>query len=112
MSPKERLQALCEANGISITGLEKKLGLGLHTLLNWDKTDPKITTAKKVADYFGVSVAYLMGWESEIEDREAILEHLARDEELKAFMMTASKCTPDELKALEGMIKAWKKSLD
>ena len=110
MTPKERLQQLCDLNGISITALEKKLGLGLHTLLYWDRSDPKGTTIKKVADYFCVTPAYLMGWDDTEQERNELLEYLARNEDLKAFMMTASKCTPEELKALEGMIKTWKKS--
>ena len=112
MTPRERLQELLDREGITISSLEKKLGLGHKTLSNWEKSDPKATTIKKVADYFCVSPEYLMGWDDTEQERNELLEHLARNEELKAFMMTASKCTPEELRALEGMIRTWKKSLD
>ena len=109
MNPKEKLQELCNAEGITISALEKTLGLGHNTLNNWDKSDPRITTAKKVADYFGVSVAYLMNWDDEISEKNALLEELCRNN--KALMDATDGCTPEQIRAMIEMIKIWKKTL-
>lgn len=112
MTSIERLKELCDREGITISGLEKTLGLGHKTLSNWEKSDPKATTIKKVADYFCVTPEYLMGWDDTEQERNEILENLARNPELKAFMMTATYCTSDELRSLERMVKEWKKLSD
>lgn len=57
----ERIKSLCGNNGISVTVLENILGLGRGTILNWDTSSPSITNLKKVADYFGISVDFLIG---------------------------------------------------
>lgn len=110
MNPKEKLQDLCNAEGITISALEKTLGLGHNTLNNWDKSDPRITTAKKVADYFGVSVAYLMNWDDEISEKNALLEELLRNEDSRALMDAADGCTPEQIRAVVEMMKVWKRT--
>ena len=57
----ERIKSLCGNNGISVTVLENILGLGRGTILNWTTSSPSIANLKKVADYFGVSVDFLIG---------------------------------------------------
>lgn len=53
--------ALCKERGISISKLEEECGVGHATIRKWDKSSPTITTAKKVADYFGISLCELIG---------------------------------------------------
>lgn len=54
-----KVKALCEAKGISIAELEKTLGIGNGTIGKWKNNDivPSLTSIKKIANYFGVSVA-------------------------------------------------------
>ena len=64
MTLKESIKALCEINGISIFKLETVLGFGSGTILKWDTASPTLAKLQKVADYFGVSVSYLIGEEA------------------------------------------------
>lgn len=61
---KERIRALCFNNGINIPKLESALGFGNSTISKWDVVSPTLAKLQKVADYFGVSVSYLIGEEA------------------------------------------------
>ena len=56
----ENVAALCKENGISVSALEKELGLGNATVRGWANSDPGASKLKKVADHFGVTVDSLM----------------------------------------------------
>lgn len=56
----EKITKLCKARGISIYKLEKDLPIGNGTIARWDKQDPGVSKLKAVADYFGVTVDYLL----------------------------------------------------
>ena len=55
----ERIKELCKANGITFAALEKRLGMGNATL---KKANEKMQAVrlKALADYFGVSMEYLL----------------------------------------------------
>ena len=57
----ENVESLCEARGMSIRKLEKKLLLGYATIRHWKTSMPSSRNLKKVADYFGVTTDYLLG---------------------------------------------------
>lgn len=57
----ERIKALCSANHISIQALEQKTGMSNGTIRNWDKFYPRADRLMAVADYFNVSMDWLMG---------------------------------------------------
>lgn len=61
MSLVERIQSLCSNKNTTLIGLEREIGLGRGTIRNWDKNSPSIDKVQKVADYFNVSVDYLLG---------------------------------------------------
>ena len=46
---------------MSIRQVEEKLGIANGTIRRWGKTNPSVKTVKSVADYFNVSVDYLLG---------------------------------------------------
>lgn len=56
----EKIIALCEAKGISVAFLEKALGIGNGTIRAWDQSVPRADSLKRVADYFQVTMDYLM----------------------------------------------------
>ena len=58
---KERVVMLAKRNNLSIPGLEKILGFGSGTISRWDESSPTVENLQKVADYFNVSVDYLLG---------------------------------------------------
>lgn len=60
----DRIRDLCSKNDLTLVSLEKKLGFGYATFMNWNKSSPTADKLQKVADYFGVSVDYLLGREN------------------------------------------------
>lgn len=58
----KRFVALCNDKGISPNGVCSELGLSNATATKWKNgSAPRATTVRKIADYFGVSVDYLLG---------------------------------------------------
>ena len=51
-----KIQTLCAEKGTNISELERANA----TIRNWDKSDPRSSNLKKVADYLGVTVDYLL----------------------------------------------------
>ena len=58
MSIKERVKELCKEKGISLNKLEQEIGVASGYLSKLD--NPGIRTIKLIADYFNVSVDYLI----------------------------------------------------
>lgn len=59
----ERVKQLAKKQGISIVELEEKLGFGRNSLYAWKNKTPSYEKIIKVADFFHVSVDYLLGRE-------------------------------------------------
>ncbi|MFR2644455.1 MAG: helix-turn-helix domain-containing protein, partial [Blautia coccoides] len=69
----------CKKNGITSKSLEEQLGFGKGYISKINKTAPNLSKIKPIADYFGVTVDYLMtGEEREISTTKA--ELTAKDE--------------------------------
>lgn len=60
MSLKTRIKNLANEHEMSLTVLESKLGFGNGTITKWDKNTPNADKLNKVAQYFGVSMDYLL----------------------------------------------------
>ena len=56
----ERILELCNQQCITVTVLENKLGFGRCTIKKWKKSETSALKLKKVADYFGVTVDFLL----------------------------------------------------
>lgn len=66
MSLLKRIGQLRLENGnMSVNKLEREAGLTRGSMAKWDDHPPSYEKLKKVADYFGVSVAYLTGEEQQ-----------------------------------------------
>jgi len=61
MTAFDRVKKLCDEQKISIVELEERLGFGRNSLYGWKKKVPNGANLSKVADYFNVSVDYLLG---------------------------------------------------
>ena len=75
----ERIQSLCESNGIRPGRLcdELQLSRGLITDLKMGrKKSLNAQTAQKIAGYFGVSVGYLLGQEDASAPQSDILDDI------------------------------------
>ena len=73
----ERFQELLKRDGIRTSKVARDLNIGNSTFTDWKKgrTEPKADKLQAIADYFGVSFAYIKGWdEEEIEATAQTLE--------------------------------------
>lgn len=57
----DRIQSLCETNNIKISELEIILGFSKNLIYKWKNSNPRCDKLEKVADYFDVSIDYLIG---------------------------------------------------
>ena len=58
----EKFVSLCNEKGVSPNGVCAELGLSNAVATKWKNgSAPRASTARKIADYFGVSVSYLLG---------------------------------------------------
>ena len=59
---KQNFINLCNLKGVSPTSVCLSIGLSNAAFSNWtDETVPRMATLQKIADYFGVTVDYLLG---------------------------------------------------
>ena len=68
MDLKERIQALCKSAGKSMNQAETDIGFGKGYISKLGKSTPNATKIKLIADYFNVSVDYLMNGKDSAEN--------------------------------------------
>lgn len=64
MSTYEVIKQLCDEHGIALTALEKELGFGRGSLGKLKSGGTSAKRLQKIADYFNVSINYLMTGET------------------------------------------------
>ena len=79
MTLVDKIRVLANQKGMSLPQLEVELGLGNGTISRWKKSSPSSDKLQRVADYFNVSIDYLLGREIQLtskdeRDIEKILE--------------------------------------
>ena len=57
----EKIKELTKNRGMSMADLEEKLGFGKNTSYSWKKKMPGMDKLEAIADFFGVSIDYLVG---------------------------------------------------
>ena len=84
---------LCNQNGKSPNSVAKELGISSGSVTWWKQGKiPHAPTLKKIADYFGVTVEYLLGKETEKPQKEK-----APTEEALKVALFGGADVPDEL---------------
>ncbi|SHH95434.1 helix-turn-helix domain-containing protein [Virgibacillus chiguensis] len=61
MSLVNKIKLLCDEKKVTFAEVERSVGISNGQIRRWDNSSPKIENVKKVADYFDVSVDYLLG---------------------------------------------------
>lgn len=61
MTLVQKIRYLCAKRKINLATLEREIGLANSTIRRWDERVPSVDRVSKVADYFHVSVDYLLG---------------------------------------------------
>lgn len=80
-----RLKKLRRAKKLTQKELAQNIGAGLRTIQTWENGESQIKPdkAQQLADFFGVSVGYLLGYEDNDFKNEADIKVAVLDETLK-----------------------------
>jgi len=104
-----RIKELCKERRITVAQLEQECGLGKKTIANWGKSSPSVDKLSKIADYFGVSIDFLLDREEpetdsfdEIRDE---LERLRMDPDLRVLLSAGAGLTREDLEMVIAMAK-------
>lgn len=117
MDLKDRIKELCKKNHISMNQLEQDLDFGKGYISKLGKSTPNATKIKQIAEYFNVSVDYLMtgenkesenGYYLNIETAKAAQE-IFENKELRMLFDVQRDMSPEDLRALHGMALALKR---
>lgn len=88
MTLKDRVKELAKKQGISLPSLEAELGFGNSTIVKWDKSIPNAEKLNAVAQYFGVTMDYLLNGSHEDVLTTKDEKDIAKDmENLRAKLM-------------------------
>lgn len=69
----DRYYDLCKKNGEKPYSVAKKIGLGNSNVAQWKKgSTPRSDVLQKIADYFEISVGYLLGYEDKEKTTPAL----------------------------------------
>lgn len=102
----ERLEKLRKNKGISQGDLEKELEFSNGSISKWKKSTPTHERLQKVADYFNVSVDYLMTGKTNIlfetAKQDAALSNM--DDTLKKYALKLSNLTKEQQELVMKMI--------
>lgn len=117
MTVLQRIRDLAALRGISLAELERQTNLSSGSITKWDKSSPSADKLDKIANFFGVSVDYLLGrtdrkdpWPSSSpeEDFGDIVDEQESDL-LAAFRLESEDMSEEEKKkfndSLKGMMK-------
>lgn len=94
MTLVDKIRKLANQHDMSLPQLEVELGLGNGTISRWKSSSPNTDKLQKIADYFNVSMDYLLSREVELTKRderdiakrlEAALDDLENSQESLMF---------------------------
>lgn len=115
----EIFERLCRERGVTPYRVSEATGIRTSSLSGWKagKFTPKQEKLKKIADYFGVSIEYLMTGE-EPEEKEGyyinpetadVAQQIYENKDLRLLFDVAKDVTPEQLKLLHDLALSWKK---
>lgn len=114
----EVFEQLLQKFGVTPYKISKETGVTQTSLSNWKngKSKPSTQTLQKIADYFGVSVDYLMTGEEKDGDKYYINEETAEmaqalfeNRDLRVLFDAAKDASPEDLKTTYDMLMALKR---
>ncbi|MBC1306817.1 helix-turn-helix domain-containing protein [Listeria booriae] len=100
MTVFERVKKLCAEQGIAMSELEERLDFGKNSMYTWKKSNPSTDKLQKVANYFNVSVDYLLG-RTNNKFLDTKLEELINDRELNAWLYDMIENRPEDIKRVK-----------
>ena len=117
MTLLDRVKKLCISKGTSQSKLEQEIGISRGASYKWKNSSPSMKILKKLADYFNVSVEYLItGQEKEggenyylNEKTRELAKAIFENEELSALFDIAKNSSPEDLQLAKDILLALKK---
>jgi len=111
-----RIKELRNKTGLRQEDLAKELNIAQNTLSYWEsgKTEPSGEALIKLADFFNVTVDYLLGRQKSVQhvnDDEALeyLDELHKRPEMKTLFQVSRKATKQDIETAITVIEALKK---
>lgn len=71
----KRIKELAKQRHLSVYQVEDQLSLGHNTIYQWNHRQPSILRVQKVADFFDVSVDYLLGRTDDLKPNVDLTEN-------------------------------------
>lgn len=110
----ERFEKLCENKGVKPATVSKATGISTATLTSWKKGryTPKNEKLQLIADYFGVSLSYIIGADTEYyinDDTAKVAQEIFENHNLRALFDVQRDMSPEDLKAMYNMALALKR---
>ena len=104
MTLYERIETLRNSKGISQGKLEKELGFSNGSYSKWKNSMPTPDRLQKVAEYFNVSVDYLMTGEEKQgyylnEETAKLAQEMYEDEDMRSLFDMKRNMPPERFKA-------------
>ena len=107
MSLVDKIKSFCKEKKITVAELERKTGISNGQIRKWDNSTPGVNKLQLIADYFDVSVDYLLGrtekkryydlTEKDEQDIQKELEKMINNLSNSSGFAAADGSTPDEL---------------
>ena len=96
MTVLDRIKFLADKRGVSVSKVATDLGFSENLFYQWKKSSPKSDRLEAVADYFNVSVDYLLGRE----------EQSSLAEKYGVFAFDGEPVTDEEIEFLKSVLAA------
>ena len=105
MTLVDRIRTLANQRDMSLPQLEVELGLGNGTISRWRSSSPNTDKLQRIADYFNVSMDYLLGRDITLNkrDQQNINEILANIEQLlkqDGLMFDGNPASPEAIESI------------
>lgn len=98
----QRVKDLCIENNITIANLEVALGMGRASINKWRHTQsPTIDKISKVANYFNVSIDYLVG----ASDCRSTVDNILKDPDYIALQRARERMSDKDKTRMMSILK-------
>ena len=100
----ERIKMLAKEQNMNVKELAIKLDFGENAFYKWKSSSPGIENIQKVADYFSVSIDYLLG-RTDIAEIAGEKEHSEDIHLINHLRINTTDLDADDVKAIEKELK-------
>lgn len=115
----EVFERLCRDKGVRPSDVSKATGISAATLSSWKSGAyvPKAGKLQKIAEYFGVSVEYIMGVQQNVQpegyylnpETAKVAQEMFENKELRVLFDAARDASPEDLRVVYDMLLALKR---